>query len=98
MQITQRDEVDFDLAEISTWYERRQPGLGETFLQEFRRSVDRIADNPLAWPVVRGDVRKYLIREFKVWIVYNALTDLVDILVVVDARRSANLWIGRLVD
>jgi hypothetical protein len=98
MQIRQRDEVDLDLTELTTWYERRRVGLGDVFLREFQRAVDRIADNPLAWPPLRAQFRKYLIREFDVLIVYGVVEDGIELLVVTDARRSPESWRQRLID
>ncbi len=39
-------EVEGDLEEASSWYERRQPGLGSEFVEEVVRVWDALAENP----------------------------------------------------
>ena len=98
MQIKQHDDVDFDLTELATHYEREQPGLGERFLLEYGRAIDAIATNPLAWRAIREGVRRYLIRKFSVLVIYGVEEDAIKILVVVHASRSEASWLQRLDD
>ena len=39
--------VEQDVAEAADWYESRQPGLGEQFVEEIIRVWDALAENPL---------------------------------------------------
>lgn len=47
-----------DLLAISNWYEEQQPSLGEAFRQELLSSVHRVIQNPRAYRVLRGSVRR----------------------------------------
>jgi plasmid stabilization system protein ParE len=42
-----RPEVEQDVAEAASWYEKRQPGLGAEFVEEVIRVWDALAENPL---------------------------------------------------
>ncbi|HXP59920.1 MAG TPA: type II toxin-antitoxin system RelE/ParE family toxin [Dongiaceae bacterium] len=42
-----RPEVETDVAEAAGWYEARQPGLGDEFVEEVIRVWDALAENPL---------------------------------------------------
>jgi len=42
-----RPEVEQDVIEAISWYEARQQGLGEEFLNEIIRVWDALAENPL---------------------------------------------------
>lgn len=41
-----RPEIRTDVAEVATWYEERQPGLGADFIEEVIRVWDALAENP----------------------------------------------------
>jgi toxin ParE1/3/4 len=42
-----RPEVEQDVAAAADWYEVRQPGLGQEFVEEIIQVWDALADNPL---------------------------------------------------
>ena|SRR5262245_5238583 len=53
-----RPEAQNDIREAAGWYEDREAGLGLRFLNEIRTSLQRIADNPLMFPIIEEDVRR----------------------------------------
>ena len=48
-----RDEID----EAYAWYEDQRPGLGEEFLAEVQRVLDRIEQNPEIHALIYQSVR-----------------------------------------
>ena len=58
MRIVSHPEADLELEAAALWYEERQPGLGDDFLDEFITTLRRIVADPERWRVVRGENRK----------------------------------------
>jgi hypothetical protein len=50
--------------EAQDWYEREASGLGARFAAELDHQVQRIAHNPLQFPVILADVRRARLRRF----------------------------------
>ncbi len=46
--------VDLDVEAAFEWYENERSGLGLEFLDELRKSYDRIAEGPLKYHDLRG--------------------------------------------
>ncbi|MFL6259772.1 MAG: hypothetical protein ACJ76Y_08685 [Thermoanaerobaculia bacterium] len=46
MRLVLRPLVERDLDEATNWYEDRQPGLRERFLEDFEAVLARIEENP----------------------------------------------------
>jgi hypothetical protein len=53
-----------ELNEAAQYYDAEEPGLGSAFLQEVDRCVHSIHAHPEAAPILRGDVRRRLLRRF----------------------------------
>jgi plasmid stabilization system protein ParE len=88
MTIEYHPDVERELAEARDFYEKRAPGLGEQFIDEFERQVLRIAANPGRWMVIRADVRRALMRRFPYTIYFRQLApDRIRITVVKHQRR-----------
>lgn len=54
-----------EIAQARAYLERQQSGLGRKFAAEISESCDRIARQPLLYPVECGDVRKCVMRRFR---------------------------------
>jgi plasmid stabilization system protein ParE len=77
-----------ELEEIRDYYEKRVPGLGREFINEFERQVLRIAATPRRWMVISGDIRRAVMPRFPYYIYFRAAhPDSVLITVVKHARR-----------
>ena len=56
VRFTEAAEADVDHA--TTWYALKRPELSLAFLEAMNEVVDRIARNPLAFPIRLDDVRQ----------------------------------------
>jgi len=56
--------AEADIVEAALWYESRASGLGSEFLRSVEVGIDGIRRTPEAFPRVRGDVRRVLLRRF----------------------------------
>ena len=59
-----------DALDAAIWYEKRQAGLGEDFLDEVDRAVQRLSGEALHCRVRFADVRRMSIRRFKFYGIY----------------------------
>ena len=46
MHVVGHPEADAELEAAALWYEERQPGLGDAFVEEFERTLRRIVAGP----------------------------------------------------
>jgi len=74
MRVEYHPAVEAELREISRYYERRSPGLGAQFIDEFERQVLALAATPDRWMVVKGDIRRCLMRRFP-YVIYFRKVD-----------------------
>ena len=81
-----------EFIEASQWYEDQREGLGEEFLAEVRRTLERIEDNPRRFPKVFKDMRRALVRRFPYQVLFVASGDLVSIFAVFHSARNPEIW------
>jgi plasmid stabilization system protein ParE len=70
--------------------------LGDAFLAEVMRSLDRIVKFPEAWPQLSLSTRRCRTVGFPYGIVYQVLGDRILIVVVMHLQRQPNYWADRL--
>lgn len=49
MRVVSHPEADAEMEAVALWYEERQSGLGNDFLDEFERTLRRIVAEPERW-------------------------------------------------
>lgn len=59
-----------DALEAAIWYEQRQAGLGEEFLQEVDRAVRTLSRDALHYRIRFADVRRKPVPRFKFYGIY----------------------------
>ena len=70
-EIRVRRAAELDIAEAQVWYESQQSGLGAEFRTEISLVFDRLAETPLIYQKVHGDVRRAIVRRFPYLIWYR---------------------------
>ena len=90
-----RSQARVELREARAWYDERQPGLGVRFAAAVELAVERIAETPLAYPKVRGELRRAVLRRFPYAIYFRVLPEFVIILAVIHGRRAPQRWQSR---
>ena len=91
-----RPQAATELVSAQRWYERQRPGLGGRFLATMEAVIERIAENPNAFGLLRGDVRRAVVSRFPYQIVFTASDDEVLIVAVWHSRRSPRDLMRRL--
>ena len=96
MRVEYHPAVEDELRRIRDYYEKKAPGLGAAFIDEFERQVLRVAAQPERWMVVTGDLRRCLMRRFPYVIYFRKLgSECLKITVVKHQRRHPELGRAR---
>ena len=92
MRLVVRAAAEEDIAEAARWYEERSPGLGTEFLRAVDVALAEIARMPQRYPLVRGELRRALLRRFPYAVFFVARADLVSVVACLHARRDPRRW------
>jgi toxin ParE2 len=95
MRVVSHPEADEELEAAALWYEARQPGLGEDFLDEFERTLSRVVAQPERWRKFRGENRKLNFHHFPYAIVYSVRAEELCIKAVMHLHRRPFYWSHR---
>ena len=64
MNVRYLSPAEQELDDAYEWYEDQMPGLGQEFLAEIDEAVHRITTWPGAHAVLKGGLRRCLVRRF----------------------------------
>ncbi len=84
-----------ELDDAYRWYERERTGLGDEFLEAAQALVARLAESPIAFPVVHRDRRRAVFRRFPYSLIYRVVGDDVFVLACFHGRRNPRVWRSR---
>lgn len=87
-----RPEAAQDLEDAAAWYEEQSKGLGHEFLDEVRRSLQRVVEQPELYPSVHRTTRRVLIRRFPFGVFYRIETDSIVVIAVMHGSRDPQRW------
>lgn len=73
MKIDYHPSIAAELEEIRDHYESSSPGLGMDFVDEFERQVLTISAMPTRWMIIRGDIRRSLMKRFPYVILFRVI-------------------------
>lgn len=85
-----------ELEEAFDHYEMERTGLGDEFLLEVYRTVQRILKHPLAWSRLSRRTRRCRAKRFPYGLIYQVTKDRVLIVAVMHLGRRPNYWRDRL--
>lgn len=78
------------------YYDDLNFGLGKSFIIEVEKAINIIKRNPLAYPIIKKNIRKAVIMKFPYSILYIIEKDLVYLLAIMHQKRKPNYWYTRL--
>ena len=87
--------AEHELNEAAQYYDLADPGLGAAFLEEVDRCLQSIQAAPEAGAILRGAVRRRLLRRFPYGLLYKIKPSGIRILAVMNLRRRPTYWVGR---
>jgi plasmid stabilization system protein ParE len=92
MRVLVRPAAAADIEDAYHWYEGQRPGLGEEFLIAVDAAKNRIANDPVKFPVIHRETRRVLLRRFPYGLYYRVLEDTVVIVACMHGRRDPRRW------
>jgi len=96
VRIEYHPAIEGELREIRDYYNKCSPRLGDDFVDEFERQVLRISAMPGRWMIVRGDIRRALMKRFPYVILFRSLEDTaIRITVIKHERRHPGYGLRR---
>ena len=88
--------VETELDDVRAYYEKRLPGLGAEFIEEFERQILNIAASPKRWAVTQHDIRRALLKRLPYVIYYRQVSpDRIRMTVVKHQRRHPSYGLNR---
>jgi len=96
MEIQFLEVAQSELDEAISYYNFESPGLGEEFLIEIVKTLDRIKQFPHAWQPFSLDTRRCLTRRFPYGVIYQILEDKIQIVAVANLHRNPAYWQDRI--
>jgi plasmid stabilization system protein ParE len=92
LRIAFRQAARAELQRAVAWYEEQRCGLGNAFALEIGQILERVADSPLHYPVVSGDVLRAVARRFPFAIYFRLRGNELIVLAVFHGRRDPTVW------
>ena len=86
-----RPQAEDELLEVQRWYDSRAADLGKQFGQAVNQLVDRIAANPLTFPLVHNDTRRAVMSRFPYALYFRVDADGIVVLAI-HGRRHPSRW------
>lgn len=77
--------ADRELVEAAGYLDRESPGLGSIFIDAVQSCVSEIIEHPESGPVLRGFVRRRLVRRFPYSVLYSIEPDHIRVLAIMHA-------------
>jgi len=90
------EAAELELDEAVEYYDAESPGLGDEFLVEFIKSVERISNYPNAWHPFSKVTRRCLLNRFPYCIIYYIEDDTINVIAVACLHRKPQYWKNRL--
>jgi plasmid stabilization system protein ParE len=89
------EEAAFEVEEAFFRYELISAGLGGRFKSDLDRTLSYIADRPKMYQIVRGDLRRALLKSFPYGIFYRETAEVVFVVAVFGQPQDSALWSTR---
>jgi plasmid stabilization system protein ParE len=93
-RVSFRPEAEAEALETRDWYEGRRLGLGAEFRVALDETIERIADSPMQFRLVRGETRRAILNRFP-YAVYFRLDGNDIVVLAVHGRQHPRRWQSR---
>jgi len=87
-QISLSPNAEADLLEAALWYESKQIGLEVKFTKKVESYFFRIQNNPLHFPLKKGNLREAYIQKFPYVIIYQIIENKIIVFAVFNTHQN----------
>lgn len=92
------EQAEWEARDAACWYEDRQQGLGDAFLDEYVASLEKIQQDPELFARLETvdssrNIRRRIMRRFPYMVVFEILAGELMVLAVSHASRRPDYWI-----
>jgi toxin ParE1/3/4 len=84
-----------EIAEAFDWYLARSSAAATDFLMELDVAMRQVADAPDQFPVIRGRLRRVLLRRFPYAVYFKIYPTAISVVGVIHGSRHPNTWLRR---
>jgi len=81
-----------DVEDAYEWYQLREIGLGEEFLEAVHEAIRAVQTHPERYPIVHRETRRALLRRFPYGLYYRIHQERIVIVACMHGRRSPQRW------
>ncbi len=85
-------EARAEYLHATSYYEKRQTGLGARFTIEIENTIQRITEAPTRWQKLEGEIRRCLAHTFPYGVLYSIEKDHVLVLAIMHHSRKPGYW------
>jgi uncharacterized secreted protein with C-terminal beta-propeller domain len=86
-----------ELFSARDYYDDLVFGLGKSFILEIEKTINIIKRNPLAYPVIKQNIRKAVIMKFPYSLLYIIEGDKIYLLAIMHQKRKPLYWKNRII-
>jgi plasmid stabilization system protein ParE len=92
MQISWHLEARLEADEAAKFYQHKQPGLEQRFLDIMEDALRRIQRRPRLYPKIDDEIHKCKLPRFPYGVIYRVKSDAVEILAIMHLKREPRYW------
>ena len=84
-----------ETADVFDWFLERSPAAAAQFLDAVDQAMRLIEEAPVGHPVIRGRLRRVLLRRFPYCIYFKVYPTTIGVVGVIHGCRHPDTWLGR---
>ena len=88
-------DAEKEFLEAIVYYEERQENLGYDFALEVYDAIQRALDFPEAWPKLKNEIRRSLVRRFPFGLLYSVEEDHIYLTAIMHLHKHPDYWSNR---
>ena len=92
LRVVSHPEADEELEAAALWYEKRQPGLGDDFIDDFELTLHRIIQDPQCPRFIQDENQKLNFNRFPFAVIYESQPDTLYVKAVMHLHRRPFYW------
>jgi len=90
-RISFRPQAIAQVVAVRGWYDDRRRGLGAEFATAVESLIARMAEDPLSFPLVRGQIRRAVFHRFP-YAIYFRVSDDDIVVLAIHGRQHPRRW------